>query len=204
MASRRAAEALRQEAAAIARLGTVVVFVSTHCAREAFDDETRNQQFPDALAELSLPTLVVLIDPMLEDPPAVVEGAVEWTASPQMTDCWERNGGRVKLLGLRLWVSEDTSRPLGELSACFDVPVLCRSVLECGGMVVLGCTGHVRALWDSEHPNGIMLPDPWRRLVPAAICLRDSGKVVLDESKLESCCDRCGVFHYPGPSASAL
>eukprot|EP00747_Dinoflagellata_sp_TGD_P089208 gnl/TRDRNA2_/TRDRNA2_164243_c0_seq1.p1 gnl/TRDRNA2_/TRDRNA2_164243_c0~~gnl/TRDRNA2_/TRDRNA2_164243_c0_seq1.p1 ORF type:complete len:186 (+),score=27.70 gnl/TRDRNA2_/TRDRNA2_164243_c0_seq1:76-633(+) len=185
MASRRAAEALRQEAAAIARLGTVVVFVSTHCAREAFDDETRNQQFPDALAELSLPTLVVLIDPMLED-------------------CWERNGGRVKLLGLRLWVSEDTSRPLGELSACFDVPVLCRSVLECGGMVVLGCTGHVRALWDSEHPNGIMLPDPWRRLVPAAICLRDSGKVVLDESKLESCCDRCGVFHYPGPSASAL
>lgn len=219
MASQRtaaAARALQAEATTLAAQGPCVVFISTHSGRDEPGEETLRQQCPGDLAALPWPLLMVLVDPMLEDPPMAVSVDDSWQRVEGLEDAWCRDAGRIRLLGLRLWATEEPQRPLGELCAGFDVADLCSTVLAAGGVLLLGCTGHVRSVWDAARPLGAALVNPWGRPQASAVLRQkiegdrddaESGAtkpLLLDETQLSPCGDRCGAFHYEGPIASAL
>jgi len=208
MATRRAMASLRNQVEAIVADGPTFVFVSTHSAREDYDLETTQQQCPSAVVELSCTALIVLIDPMLEDPPQVVQQSFDerqWSPVHSSEDCWQLDGTSVRLLALRFWASEDPSWPLGKLAEGFDLAEICKTVLAAGGVLAVGCTGHVRAVWDSLNPSGLLLSDPWQRPGKNVVRSKSQGHgIVFDRTGLRSCEDRCGAFHYNGPCASAL
>lgn len=157
------------------------------------------------LLDLQIPVLIVLVDPMLEDPPAVVRSNGRWVPSPVREDCWHCDDGRLRLLGLRLWVEENASLPLGELCDGLDVPSLCLPVFSSCGVVAVGCTGHIRAVWDILRPSGALLAESCGRLGKDAFRRQEvDGTLVFNESGLIPCKYQCGAFHYDGPSCSSL
>eukprot|EP00933_Yihiella_yeosuensis_P071663 TRINITY_DN79897_c0_g1_i1.p1 TRINITY_DN79897_c0_g1~~TRINITY_DN79897_c0_g1_i1.p1 ORF type:complete len:221 (+),score=29.53 TRINITY_DN79897_c0_g1_i1:37-663(+) len=207
MSSKAAARALSHEATELASGGPGIVFISTHSAREGLDEETWRQQCPKELVQVGVPLLIVLIDPMLEDPPSILsDSSHSWTPSadnPIPDCCWHSYAGGVRLLALRAWVSEDSSQPLGKLSESLDLAQLCSPILTSQGVILAGCTGHVRVFWDAEHRNGTKLADGWQRPSgPLAIRCGENGGLFVDETKFEPCENLCGAFHYDGPSSN--